>query len=346
MGFVLKNFFPLLIFLLLIFLFGCTQESFENVENEPEFLIGDEILEVIVLNDKNQPLENIEVDLWKKENFAGPPNAGYDFTNKNGKVTFNVPTGEYFIGFNSINFPNNLSQPEKFLVEVREGGINSQTISLYLKEELAEKKIVALGDSITKANNLSPNLVGDHEEYSFSTGNKIESLFVYLRSKGENILAFNLAESGATSENILEHQVKNVFEYNPKYITITVGGGDILENVSVQAFKSNMIGIINQIKNKENIVLIATLQNIHLMQTANFDSCKEDILKINIENITNEKIIEFNEAIKELAEEMDLILVDLYNVLGPEDVSDYDCLHLNINGQEKVAKEFINAINK
>ncbi len=343
MSFTLKSFFPVFCLILLV-LFGCTQQGLESIGDEPEFLIGDEVLEVIILNDKNQPLEKIEVDLWKKETLAGPPDTGYSFTNENGKVVFNVPIGEYFIGFNSINFPTNLSQPERFLVEVREGGVNSQTIVLELKEELTEKIIVALGDSITKANNLSPSMIGDNEEYSFSTGNKVESLFVHLRSNGQNVRAVNLAESGATSENVLVQQAKNVFGYKPKYITITIGGGDIIENVSVQAFKSNLTGIINQIKNEDNIVLIATLQNIQLMRTAGFDSCKEDVLKINVDNITTEKIIAFNDVIRELAEENDLILVDLYNVLGNGDVSEYDCLHLNINGQEKVAREFINAL--
>ncbi len=58
-------------------------------------------------------------------------------------------------------------------------------------------------------------------------------------------------------------------------------------------------------------------------------------------NFTDQKIKEFNAATTEVARQNDLILVDLYKVLSSEETSDYDCLHPNIAGQEKIAQEFI-----
>lgn len=40
-----------------------------------------------------------------------------------------------------------------------------------------ERKLVALGASMTKANNLSSEMIGDNEEYSFVTGAKINSFY-------------------------------------------------------------------------------------------------------------------------------------------------------------------------
>jgi lysophospholipase L1-like esterase len=352
------------IFFLLILMLGCTQENpkttsenqqpseinsiNENEEkNASDLPVKNEVLEIFILNTDGSPLNNIEVDLWKKETITGPPDVGFEITDSQGKSVFSVPKGEYRIGFNLNNFPKNMEYPETEYIVVKENEINSKTIKLKLKEELLERKLVALGSSITKANNLSSEKVGDYEEFSFSTGIKINSVLVYLKNRGENINPVNLAESGANSNDILNTQASNVEGYSPKYITLMVGGTDILEEFSVQAFKSNLQAIINKINTTEDsIILIGTIINFPKIRTGKFKSCKEDVLHLNIENLTEEKILEFNEAIKELAEENNLILVDLFDSLDSEHISDYDCIHPNISGQEKIAEEFIKALEK
>jgi len=97
--------------------------------SSPKFVEGEEILIVQILDSNSNPLENVEVDLWTSEKFNGPPTAGYNITNSEGKVIFNVLEGEYFIGFNLENFPSEFLQPEKVEVEVRKGE-NFQIISL------------------------------------------------------------------------------------------------------------------------------------------------------------------------------------------------------------------------
>ncbi len=54
----------------------------------------------------------------------------------------------------------------------------------------------------------------------------------------------------------------------------------------------------------------------------------------------------FNQAIKEVAEGYGLILVDNFDTLGPEEVSDYDCLHPNIEGQKKLAQHWISSLSE
>ncbi len=338
-----------LAFVALILLLGCIQEMPGTApggkqQGEPGSLAGNETLEIFILNTDGSPLGNIEVDLWKKETMAGPPDVGFEITNSQGKAVFRVPAGEYRIGFNQVNFPKNMEYPEPEFVVVEEGIPSSRTITLKIKEELQERKLVALGASFTKANNLSSEKVGDFEEFSFATGTKINSVLVYLKGKGENINAVNLAESGATSGDILDTQASNVAGYSPKYVTLLVGGTDILQEFSTQAFRSNLQAIIKKIKNKDSIILIGTIVNFPRIRTADFDACGEDVLQLNVENLTEGKILEFNEVIKEVAAEHNLVLVDLFGSLGPEHASDYDCLHPNIAGQEKLAQEFILAL--
>lgn len=204
---------------------------------------------------------------------------------------------------------------------------------------------VALGASTTKANNLSSKLSGDHPEYSFATGTKVESFYLYLKKKGEDTSPRNLAESGANSQKVLSQQVPNAVSYKPQYVTIDIMA-DIFEEENPIKFKQNLTEIVKQVKISENTVLIGTYPNLVLMRQASFPACSEDKLNLGIAKVTEEKLKLFNQAVSEVARENDLILVDNFETLGPEDVSDYDCLHPNIAGQRKLAKAWIAVLEK
>jgi predicted GH43/DUF377 family glycosyl hydrolase len=117
----------IIMFLLLCTLIvGCNQQ-------EPKFLTGDETLEITILAPNSSPLGHIEVDLWKSITMKGPPDAGYSSTNEKGVAVFKVPEGEYQVGFNMINFPQDMMYPEKQPVTVNKGIINRKTITLVAK---------------------------------------------------------------------------------------------------------------------------------------------------------------------------------------------------------------------
>jgi lysophospholipase L1-like esterase len=206
-----------------------------------------------------------------------------------------------------------------------------------------ERKLIALGASISKANNLSTSLTGDYPEYSFATGTKINSLYLYLKNKGENLIAVNLAESGADSRRVFESQVTSAVGYYPKYVTIDVTA-DILTDSSPQKLVSNLAGIVGQLKREDTVILVGSYPNFPKMRSASYPSCKEDKLKVGFDKVTNEKILAFNKAIADFARENKVIFVNIYDTLGPEDVSDYDCVHPNIEGQKKLAKTWIEAL--
>lgn len=106
-----------------------------NSSQEPKQLIGEEILEITLTIDNGEPLSKIEVDLWKVGS-KGAPNAGISHTNDNGLAIFNIPDGEYEIGFNLNNFPDNLIYPEeKTYVLVEKRIPASKTIVIGVKQE-------------------------------------------------------------------------------------------------------------------------------------------------------------------------------------------------------------------
>lgn len=207
------------------------------------------------------------------------------------------------------------------------------------------RNLVAIGASFTRANNLSSNLVGDHPDYSFATGTKIESVYLFLKSKGEDITPRNLAESGADSAKVLVQQVPNAVSFQPKYVLIDIVADLFFEETPTK-FKQNLTEIVKQLKKPNTTILISTYPNLLAMRKAGFASCSQDKVGIGVERVTEEKIKLFNQAISEVASEKGLILVDNFNTLGSSDVSDYDCLHPNIKGQEKLAKSWIEAFEK
>lgn len=206
-----------------------------------------------------------------------------------------------------------------------------------------ESKLVALGASITRANNLSSSQVGDNNDYSFATGTKIESLFSYLKGKNDKLTGVNLAESGASSQDVLQEQLPNALSYKPTYATVDVTA-DIFTSSETGTFRMNLTQIVSQLKKEGVIVLVGSYPNFFSFRTADIAVCKEDKLNIGINRLTPETLQKYNQTIKEVAQEQKAIFVDIYNVLGPTDVSDYDCIHANLEGQKKLAQTWINAL--
>jgi len=92
---------------------------------------GSAKLEVTILSDNNQPVANVEVDVAEK---PGPPlPGGSAMTNGNGVATFNIQPGNYFIYFNSSNFPQNFKEPALQQIQVSEGSVSKVAINLQSK---------------------------------------------------------------------------------------------------------------------------------------------------------------------------------------------------------------------
>ena len=207
-----------------------------------------------------------------------------------------------------------------------------------------EKRLVALGSSLSRASNLFSEMQGENNDYSFSTGTKIDSIYNYLKAKEKNITATNLASPGADMQDILERQLPEARRLNPQYITIDPAS-DLVSKNSIPDYKKDLNQILDKI-NPETLVMIFTYPNFLSLRSANYPSCRENKVGVKLENLSEKNILLFNQTIRDvIGNRKNVILIDIYNLLGPEEVSDYDCLHINLEAQKKIAAEFTTALD-
>jgi hypothetical protein len=93
---------------------------------------GDVELKVTVLDEKKNPIPNLEVDLDK----SLPPSPArmlFVDTDENGVATFNLQPGTYFVFFNGNNFPKDFQIPNTRKIDVKSGQVNELTIILKRK---------------------------------------------------------------------------------------------------------------------------------------------------------------------------------------------------------------------
>jgi len=93
---------------------------------------GDVELKVIVLDEKKNPIPNLEVDLDKNVP-PSPARMLFVDTDENGVATFQLKPGTYFVFFNGNNFPNDFQMPTTRKIDVKSGKVNELTIILKRK---------------------------------------------------------------------------------------------------------------------------------------------------------------------------------------------------------------------
>jgi len=209
-----------------------------------------------------------------------------------------------------------------------------------ISQEMPEERIVALGSSLSRASNLSTEMQGENSDYSFSTGTKMQSVYLFLKASEKDLVASNLASPGAEMRDILERQLPEALRLNPKYLTLDPGA-DVVSRNSVPEYREGLTQILDRI-NPKTEVMIFTYPNFVEMRSANFPSCRENKVGVELENLSEKNIQLFNTVIKEVVEGREnVLLVDIYDLFGQGEISDYDCLHVNLAAQRKLANEFI-----
>lgn len=123
-----------MLLMIIIFLAGYAAGNFipwNGFGEKEKGITGPAKFEVTLLTEDNKPVVNLEVDVAEK---PGPPLiGGSSITNENGVATFNIKPGNYFVYFNSGNFPQNLEEPKPQQVQVNEENINKETIVIKAK---------------------------------------------------------------------------------------------------------------------------------------------------------------------------------------------------------------------
>ncbi len=108
------------------------KKPFSLFQPDDQGIKGEDKLQVILeMEDTGNPLNNVEVNLAKEP--GQPPLGGTALSDEKGIATFNIKSGNYFIFFNSSNFPGNLQIPEPRSIEVKSGEVNQITLPINLK---------------------------------------------------------------------------------------------------------------------------------------------------------------------------------------------------------------------
>lgn len=191
------------------------------------------------------------------------------------------------------------------------------------KEEVVEKVVdnnyLFLGDSIT-------------EQYD-------------LKEYYEDYPVVNSGVSGDYTSSIVKDMKKRVYDYNPSKVFLLIGINDLRNGKDVSEIVSNTKEIIKLIKENRPYSEIY-LESIYPINKTDDDKISDSVRDIEFDN---EKIIEVNDLLKDLAKDEKITYVDLYNKLIDDDGNlnisyTKDGLHISSEGYECITKELMKYI--
>ena len=201
---------------------------------------------------------------------------------------------------------------------------NSEKVKVVTKKEEVVEKVVDnnylfLGDSIT-------------EQYD-------------LKEYYEDYPVVNSGVSGDFTSSIVENMKKRVYDYNPSKVFLLIGINDLRNGKDVSEIVSNTKEIIELIKENRPYSEIY-LESIYPINKTDDDKISDSVRDIEFDN---EKIIEVNDLLKDLAKDEKITYVDLYNKLIDDDGNlnisyTKDGLHISSEGYECITKELMKYI--
>jgi acyl-CoA thioesterase I len=148
----------------------------------------------------------------------------------------------------------------------------------------------------------------------------------------------NLGVPGANAEQLdgaLELFLRS--EVEPDLVTVWTGANDVIQGRGADDFADDLENIFDRLRDRtDGLVVTANIPD--LTQLPRFRNDPDD-------DVTRERIEEFNEAIAEQAEGHDVLLVDLYSEPVEDDlVSGRDGFHPNNDGHREIADRFLEVI--
>ena len=159
-----------------------------------------------------------------------------------------------------------------------------------------------------------------------------------LDERVDQLFLANLGVPGATTEQ-LDAALELFLQSNaePNLVTVWTGANDLIDGEDADDFEDELEEIFERLRDAtEGVIVAANLPD--LTELPRFREEPED-------DVTEERIEAFNDAIARQAEDHDALLVDLYDEPVSGDlVSDRDGFHPNNEGHERIAEEFLEVI--
>lgn len=151
---------------------------------------------------------------------------------------------------------------------------------------------VALGDSTVEGIGASSPDAG-----------YVERIHRRLREHYPNARAVNLGAAGATSADVLAHQLDRAGLLGPQLATLSVGPNDITEGGDVGVFEGNVDQILGRLASRRVIVVVNLLPDLAV--TPRFRGRPEG-------PAVGRLTVRFNEALRRIADRHGAEVVDLY----------------------------------
>lgn len=152
-------------------------------------------------------------------------------------------------------------------------------------------KYVALGDSLT-AGIGTDNI---NQTFPFQVSQKL--------ALKNTVTTVNLANSGATSQELIDNQLQKAILEKPDFVTVLIGINDIHNLVSTSQFQKNLDQILKQLKTTNTKIVVINLPFLG----------GPSLVKFPYNYLLALRTKQFNQIIKKEATQYNVQLVDLYS---------------------------------
>jgi acyl-CoA thioesterase-1 len=163
-------------------------------------------------------------------------------------------------------------------------------------------RYVALGDSTGVG-------VGDRTD-----GGYPERLFRRLKSAGLNAGILNLAQSGATTQDVVQRQVQKAVAMHPSLVTLGVGANDLWRMVPLGTFEMNLKLVADRLEASGADVVVSNLVDLTQAPIAGL---VETLLHIP-RALFSRRVHELNERLNTLARRPRFTVVNMFSFSARE----------------------------
>ena len=159
-----------------------------------------------------------------------------------------------------------------------------------------------------------------------------------LDERVDQVFLAPLAVPGATTEQL--DAALDLFlesEIEPNLVTVWTGPNDVIRGEDADDFEDELEDMFDRLRDRtDGLIVVANIPD--LTELPRFREDPD-------EDVTRERIEEFNDAIAEQAEDYDVLVVDLHGEpVEDELVSDEDGFHPNDEGHRRIADQFLEVI--
>jgi lysophospholipase L1-like esterase len=147
-----------------------------------------------------------------------------------------------------------------------------------------------------------------------SDGGYPERLFHRLKAAGFNAGILNLAQSGATTREVVQGQVQKAVSMRPSLVTLGVGTNDLWRMVPLGTFEMNLKLIANQLEASRAEVVVSSLVDLTQAPIA---GAVETFLRIP-RALFSRRVHELNERLTALARRPRFTVVDMFSFSARE----------------------------